>query len=54
MINFGSTKLVVEEDMLFLRVLKQRGRLPSGRVWICKVNYETEEIYPDATIFDNN
>ena len=53
-INFGSTKLVVEEDMLFLRVLKQRGRLPSGRVWICKVNYETEEIYPDATIFDNN
>lgn len=40
-----SIQLTVREDQAFFKVNKQRGGLPSGRVWELKVDYETQEYY---------
>jgi hypothetical protein len=45
----GST-IRVEEDMLFVRVAKQRPNLPSGRMWLCRVDFKRNEIRVDATM----
>ncbi len=52
LINFGNARFVVEEDLMFIRVLKQRGNLPAGKLWPCRVNYEKNEIQPDVEVFD--
>ena len=36
----------VEENTLWLKVLKQRGGLPSGRAWRCEVDFKRNEITP--------
>lgn len=43
-IRRGSLDFRVEEDDLFTKVAKQRGGLPSGRVWHCKVGFNTNTI----------
>ena len=34
-------KFIVEEDCLWVKVAKQRGKLPSGKVWKCKIDFAT-------------
>lgn len=51
-VRFGSARFEVKENLLFARVLKQRGRLPSGRVWSCSVDYNKEIIRPDDSMFN--
>lgn len=36
----------VTENMLWLKVLKQRGGLPAGRSWQCAIDYQTNTIEP--------
>lgn len=40
----------VEEDMLWLKVCKQRGGLPSGRVWRCRVDFAKNQIKPEVSV----
>lgn len=51
-ISFGNGRFVVEEDLLFIRVVKQRGNLPAGKIFPCRVDYDNNEIYPDSEIFE--
>jgi hypothetical protein len=39
----NSISLSVKEDQVFLKVVKQRGGLPAGRVWELKIDYENNE-----------
>lgn len=43
-IEINNQKLMVEEDMIFIKVNKQRGGLPSGKSWLCRVNFTENEI----------
>lgn len=38
-----SISLTVHEDQAFVKINKQRGGLPSGIVWECKVDYQKQE-----------
>jgi hypothetical protein len=38
----------VEEDQLWLKVVKQRGGLPAGRSWRCKIDFRSNTIAPEA------
>ena len=40
----------VEEDLLWIKACKQRGRLPAGRTWPCRVNFTKNEVAIDPTI----
>lgn len=39
-IRLGSGSLTVDESMMLFKVAKQRGSFPSGRVWVCQIDYE--------------
>lgn len=43
-INSGATWFTVAEDMLFVKIAKQRGGLPSGKSWPCKIDFRTNTI----------
>jgi hypothetical protein len=50
-IMYSSGKsFIVEENALWIRVAKQRGRLPSGKVFKCDIDYETNIITPEDAI----
>lgn len=38
----------VDENLIFLKVGKQRGRLPSGRTWKCRVDFDKNTIAPET------
>jgi len=46
-------QFTVSENLLFLKVGKQRGGLPSGRIWQCRVNFRTNTIAPEAIGFED-
>ena len=46
MINHNDISFVVTDDMLWLKVGKQRGGLPSGKAWPCKINHIDGSITP--------
>lgn len=46
-LKLGDRYLGVTEDMMLLKVTKQRGGFPSGRVWICKIDYERGTVRVD-------
>ena len=46
-ITDNGKSLVVAENMLFIKVVKQRGGLPSGRSWLCRIDYSKNEIAPE-------
>jgi hypothetical protein len=50
-ITYGSEEhgisFQVTEDLLFVKVAKQKGGLPSGRVFMCRINYQDGEIVVD-------
>ena len=41
----------VEEDMLFLRVLKQRGGLPSGKIFKCRIDFKKNIIWQEGMAY---
>lgn len=42
----GQYLFTVEENLLMMKVLKQKPGLPSGKSWLCRINFETNEIAP--------
>ena len=49
-ISYGAYMTAVEDNVLFIRVAKQRGGLPSGRMWKCRVEYQTNTIAPEMEV----
>jgi len=45
----GRTLFIVEEDILVIRVLKQKPGLPSGKMWVCRINFDDGTICPYET-----
>ena len=48
-IEKGDLYFTVEEDLLLIKVCKQRGGLPSGRTWRCKIDFRSNTIAPITT-----
>jgi replicative DNA helicase len=48
-ININGSNLLVEENMIFVKVNKQRGGLPSGQSWLCRIDFSSQEIAPEIT-----
>lgn len=46
----GMPSFKVEEDMLFIRVAKQRPNLPSGKLWLCRIDFKMNEIRVDSSM----
>jgi hypothetical protein len=46
-IRVGDSRVVVNENTLLLKVAKQRGGFPSGRVWICQIDYDRGTVQVD-------
>lgn len=47
-IRRGPLEFKVEENDLFVKVAKQRGGLPAGKVWRCKVGFDSNSIKVDS------
>lgn len=45
-INHNGWSFTVEEDVIFVKVGKQRDSLPSGKTWMCKIDFARNEIAP--------
>jgi len=45
-IEHNGYKFLVEEDCIFMKIAKQRGRLPSGKTWKCRINFSDGSIVP--------
>lgn len=43
-IKHGTLSFAVEENLLWIKVLKQRGGLPSGRAWKCKIDFKKQTV----------
>lgn len=43
-VSYGDLDYRVDENLLWVKVCKQQGRLPSGRSWPCRVNFERNRI----------
>lgn len=41
--------ITVEENLLIIRFLKQRGGHPSGKIWRCRIDYQKNLIAPELT-----
>jgi len=42
----GNMEISVTEDLMLLKVAKQRGGLPAGKTWLCSVDYARNSIFP--------
>ena len=49
-IRHKDMSMEVDENLLFVKVGKQRGGLPSGRVWPCRIDFDSGGIAPSADI----
>jgi len=49
-ITFAKQEIEVAENMLFVKIAKQRGGLPSGQTWLCRIDFAKNEIAPDMAI----
>ena len=47
MIDHKGFYFQVEENLLWVKVCKQRGGLPAGRAWSCRVDFRTNTIAPE-------
>lgn len=47
-IMIGSRQFRVEENMLFLKVNKQRGGLPAGKSWLCRIDFQKNDIIQES------
>lgn len=48
MITHGLINFKVEENLLWLKVAKQRGGLPAGKAWMCRVDFNRNMIAPEV------
>lgn len=46
-ITAGNFNFKVEENMLWIKIAKQRGGLPSGKSWLCRVDFRRNLIAPE-------
>lgn len=46
-VDFGAAGFAIEENMLLIKIGKQRGGMPAGRVYQCRVDYKLNEITVD-------
>lgn len=46
-LNIGADWFKVEENQLWVKVAKQRGGLPSGKTWPCRIDFNTNTIAPE-------
>lgn len=46
-IDVAGGRLTVEENMIFVKVNKQRGGLPAGQSWLCRIDFSKNEIAPE-------
>lgn len=47
-LQHGKVRFEVSENTLWIKVLKQRGGLPSGRAWMCSIDYDKQTISKEA------
>jgi replicative DNA helicase len=47
-INRGDTYFKVETNLLFVKVAKQRGGLPAGKMWKCRIDFNRNHIATEA------
>lgn len=47
-INIGGFDVTVTEDLFYIKVGKQRGGLPSGKTWQCRIDFNRNLIIPDV------
>jgi hypothetical protein len=47
-VRHNGASFLVKDDLIFLKVGKQRGNLPSGKTWECKIDFETNTIAPQT------
>lgn len=50
-VRYKGGSYVAEENLLWVKITKQRGRLPSGKAWACRIDYDKNEITVDENIF---
>ncbi len=43
-VSYGDLEYRVDENLLWVKVCKQQGRLPSGRGWPCRVDFQRNRI----------
>ena len=53
-ITYKDMNYTVDENLLWVKVGKQRGGLPSGKVWKCRIDFEKNMIAPEAKIGPTN
>jgi hypothetical protein len=49
-ITAGLIDFRVEENQLWVKVAKQRGGLPSGKTWPCRIDFRTNTIAPERRV----
>lgn len=47
-IQIGVKRVQVEENMLFLKINKQRGGLPAGQSWLARIDFKRNDITADG------
>jgi len=47
-LEHGSLSYTVEDNLIWLKVCKQRGRLPAGRSWRCRIDFEKNRILQEV------
>lgn len=47
-VEYKDIRYTVDENLLWLRVGKQRGRLPSGKTWKCRIDFSSNTILQEA------
>lgn len=47
-LDHKNINFTVAEDMMWVKVGKQRGGYPAGRSWMCRIDYQKNDIKPDA------
>ena len=45
-LRVGQEDIIVTDNLLFIKVNKQRGGLPAGRIFICEIDFKTNNIFP--------
>jgi hypothetical protein len=45
-LKVGQEEILVTDNLLFIKVNKQRGGLPAGRIFICEIDFSKNIIRP--------
>lgn len=50
LIKHNALTFTVDENLLWVKVVKQRGGLPSGKTWKCRINFANNMIAPEDAV----